>query len=342
MVFDGLELRTFNIRLDVDRFLVASLPDLRALVQGQGARLIGVKVGPDSLLVPKFTGDLKVLKARYTGNFSEASSGPDPLQATVAPDWLADLHLSGEPRSGRIFNREMDLDLGGDMDLVRDESGLYLRGTLDVNAGQLIVFANTFKVLRGRLDFSRGLGFDPRVDVDAETRYRLRSQYSSNSVVEHIGVHVAGTLSEPVITFTSERGYSREAIQRMLLGLEPYATPEGDSGRLKNTGITAGFNVLEREIARELALFDTFEIDQIQRQRDTGNTGIDPLIGVGKYIGSDLYLKYAQGIRQDDRDVVVEYQINQHMLLQSEVRRRIDENQGQPTYNLDLKYRFEY
>ncbi|MBE0565355.1 MAG: translocation/assembly module TamB domain-containing protein, partial [Krumholzibacteria bacterium] len=342
VVFAGLELRTFDIRLDVDRFLVASLPDLRMVVSGKDARLTGVKVGPDSLLVPKFSGSLDVVKGHYTGDFSETAGGVDPLQATVAPDWLADLRLSAEPRSARIINREMELDLGGDLDLVRDEGGLYLRGTLDVNAGQLIVFSNKFKVLRGRLDFSRALGFDPRMDVDAETSYRLRSQYSSNSVVEHIGVHVGGTLREPIITFTSERGYSREAIQRMLLGLEPYATPEGDTERLRNTGISAGFNVIEREIARELALFDTFEIDQIQRERETGGTGLDPLIGVGKYIGSDLYLKYAQGIRQDDRDVIVEYQINQHLLLQSEVRRRIDENQGQPTYNLDFKYRFEY
>ena len=98
----------------------------------------------------------------------------------------------------------------------------------------------------------------------------------------------------------------------------------------------------QEEIARELDIFDTFEIDQIQRQRAAGDSAFDPLIGVGKYIGSDLYLKYAQGIRQDDRDFIVEYQINQHLLLQSEIRRRIDENQGASTYNLDLKYLFEY
>ena len=196
---------------------------------------------------------------------------------------------------------------------------------------------------RGRLDFSREVGFDPRMDVDATTRYRLRSEYSSNSIIETIGVHVGGTLLQPEITFSSERGYSREAIQRMLLGLEPHATPDGDSAALANSSIGAGFNMLEREIARELDIVDTFEIDQISRRNQaTGDSGLDPLIGVGKYIGSDLYLKYAQGIRQDDRDFIVEYQINQHLLLQSEIRRRIDENQGESTYNLDFKYRFEY
>jgi len=343
LLFNGLELRTFDVRLDLDRFLVASLPDLRVVVNADRARLTGHKVGPDSLLVPKFSGTLEVVKARYTGRFAEQGSGPDPLAATVAPDWLADLEIHGDPRTAHIVNRDMELDLGGDLNLVRNEEGLYLRGTLDVNAGRFIVFNNSFRATRGRLDFSREVGFDPRVDVDAETKYRLRSQYSSNSIIEHIGVHVAGRLSRPEITFSSERGYSRAAIQRMLLGLEPHATPEGnDAGALQATGISAGFNVIEREIARELAVFDTFEIDQIQRERSTGDQGIDPLIGVGKYIGSDLYLKYAQGVRQDDRDFVVEYQINRHLLLQSEVRRRIDENQGQPTYNLDLKYRIEY
>lgn len=342
VLFRGLELESFDVALDLDRFLVASIPDLRAIVSGEDCRLSSVFVGPDSVLVPKFSGSLRVDRARYTGNFKEQPAANDPLQATVAPDWLAELTLTAAPRSVRILNREMELYLGGDADLFRSEDGMYLRGGLDVNSGRLVVFNNSFNVKRGRLDFSREVGFDPRMDIDAETKYRLRSNYSSNSIIEHIGVHVGGTMNQPVITFSSERGYSREAIQRMLLGLEPEASPEGDRARLTNTSITAGFNVLEREIARELEIFDTFEIDQIQRQRETGESGLDPLIGVGKYIGSDLYLKYAQGVRQDDRDILVEYQINDFLLLQSEIRRRIDENQGQPTYNLDLKYRFEY
>jgi len=342
VVFKGLELESFNVLLDLDRFLVASIPDMRAVVSGNNFRLSSVFVGPFSLMVPKFTGSLSVQKARYTGDFKEQANAVDPLMPTVAPDWLGDLKLHAAPRTVRILNREMELFLGGDMDLVRSENGMSLRGTLDVNSGRLVVFNNSFSVKRGRMDFSSELGFDPRIDVDAETIFRLRSRYSSNSIIEHIGVHVGGTINKPEITFSSERGYSKDAIQRMLLGLEPEATPEGDGARLTNTSISAGFNVLEREIARELDIFDTFEIDQIQRERETGESGIDPLIGVGKYIGSDLYLKYAQGIRQDDQDFIVEYQINDHLLVQSEIRRRIDENQGQPNYNLDLKYRFEY
>jgi hypothetical protein len=345
LTFRGLEMETFDVGLNLDRFLVASIPDLRALVSGRGARLTGVKVGPDSRLVPRFSGVLDVVKARYTGTFAETPGAVDASLATVAPDWLAELELHAAPRVGHIVNREMELDLGGDLDLIRTEEGLHMRGSLDVNRGNLIVFNNAFEVQRGRLDFSRELGFDPRLDIDAQTRHRLRSPSATNTTVEVLGVHVSGTLAAPIVDFSSERGYSREAIQRMLLGLEPegQGQPGGDTSRLASSSVAAGLNLIEREIAREVAIFDTFDIDQNQRENETtGAMGFDLLIGVGKYIGSDLYLKYAQGVRQDDRDLLLEYQINQHLLLQSELRQRIDENKGDSTYNLDLKYRFEY
>ncbi|MFT5232810.1 MAG: hypothetical protein ACI9UQ_000832 [Candidatus Krumholzibacteriia bacterium] len=343
VTFRGLMVESFDLRLDLDRFLLASIPDLRAVASSRNARMTGMMVGPDSVLVPKFHGDFEVHKARYTGSFEEKEGSNDPLLGTVAPDWLADLTLHADPRVAHIMNREMDLLLGGDLNLVRTMGGLSMRGSMDVNTGELIVFNNKFRVQSGRLDFSRAVGFDPRIDLDAGIEYRLRFAGSSNSVIEHIGVHVSGLMSNPTVRFSSERGYSENAIQRMLLGLEPHATPEGDSQRLTNSSISAGFNLIEREIAREVDIVDTIEIDQIQRQRTTGDTGLDPLIGVGKYIGQDLYLKYAQGISGvDDLDIVVEYQINRHLLLQSEMRRRLDENQGESTYNLDLKYRFEY
>jgi hypothetical protein len=340
LYFDGLDLRTFDLTLAVDRFLVASIPDLRVLVRSPAVRLEGVRVGPDNLLVPKFSGQLEVLKARYTGNFSGNGESTEPLLGTVAPDWLAELRLQGPPRSARIVNRAMELDLSGDVTLVRDLSGMDLRGGLVIDAGWLPVFNNTFKVVRGDLDFSRGVGVTPYGDIDAETRVRLRSQPSNTTVIEKVTVHVQGPMDEPEISFSSESGFSREGIERMLLGLSPEPAAD-DANRLRNTSIAAGFNLLEREVAQELDIVDTFEIEQINRTTD-GSTGFDPLIGVGKYLGQDLYIKYAQGLSQNDRDLLIEYQISDHLLLQSEIRRRLDEFQGEDTYNLDLKYRIEY
>ncbi|MEZ4387522.1 MAG: translocation/assembly module TamB domain-containing protein [Candidatus Krumholzibacteriia bacterium] len=343
VLFDGLVLTTWDVDFRADRFLVASIPDLRAVVSTRNGRFTGVPVGPDRLLVPQFEGDYELIKGRYTGNFAETGAGAvDPTLGNVAPDWLADVRITGPPRSARIINNTMELDLSGDVTLVRDADGMVVNGGMTIDNGRLPVFHNTFRVVRGRLDFSRSVGVIPTVDIDAETRVRLRGATAGQSRVERLLVHAVGPASAMSISFSSESGYPREAIERMLLGLSPYPDAQGDQGALTNASIGAGFNLIEREIAREIDLFDTIEIDQIQREQAQGGVGLDPLIGVGKYLGTDLYIKYAQGLNQNDRDLLIEYQINDLLLLQTEVRRRIDEYQGDATYNLDLKYRYEY
>lgn len=339
--FTGLELETWDIAFSADRLLVATIPDLRALVRTGNGRLTGVAVGPDRTLVPKFSGDFELIRGRYTGNFAGPPGAQDPTLGTITPDWLADLRITGSPRSFRIVNRTMELDLSGDVSLLRDADGMVLSGSMDVDTGRLPVFNNTFRVVRGRLDFSREVGVVPIVDIDAETRVRLPSPVPGYSVVERLTVHATGPADAMTVGYSSESGYPREAIERMLLGLSPYPDEQGDQAAFTSASIGAGLNLIEREIAREIGIFDTFEIDQIQRQQ-LGATGLDPLIGVGKYLGRDLYIKYAQGLNQNDRDLLIEYQITNQLLLQTEIRRRIDEYQGDATYNLDLKYRFEY
>ncbi len=341
VTFDGLKVTGFDVQFDTDRFLLASIPDLRALVRSRNARITGVSVGPDDMLVPKFTGDLELIRGRYTGTFAAEPGADEATVATVSPAWLADVHVTGPPRTARILNRNYELDMSGDVTVVRDEDGLFMRGRMDVDSGRLPVFNNSFKVVRGRLDFSREVGLVPQVDLDAETRVRLRGQAGGTSVIERLTVHAAGPLNAPEITYSSESGYPRDAIERMLMGLSPYPDEQGDRTALANASLGAGLNVLEREIAGEMGFFDTVELEQIQRQQP-GGAGLDPLIGLGKYLWNDLYVKYAQGLNADDRDLLVEYQITNHLLLQTEIRRRVDEYQGDATYNVDLKYRFEY
>jgi len=359
VVFNGLLLETFSLDLALDRFLVATIPDLRAIVRADHVRLDGVTVGPDSLLVPRFSGELEVLKARYSGDFSEKPGAVDIRVGTVAPEWLADIQVTGAPRTTWVANNAMELELGGDVSLIRDLDGMYMRGELVIDTGRIPVFNNNFRVVRGTLDFSQGSGLEPLIDLEAETRIRVQTRLA-NTIVERITVHAAGSIDEPEITFSSDSGFSREGIERMLLGLSPFAAfdqggqgEQGEQGeqsnqelgQLINSSIGAGLNLLEREIASGYALFDnidTFEINQIQRSDGTSSLTLDPLIGVGKYLGEDLYVKWAQGWSRDNRDFLVEVQILDHLLLQSEARRRTDENNGQNSYSLDLKYRFEY
>ena len=57
--FEGLVLKGFEMTLDLDRFLVASIPDLAVVVSGKQAQLTSVQVGTGNILVPKFSGNLE-------------------------------------------------------------------------------------------------------------------------------------------------------------------------------------------------------------------------------------------------------------------------------------------
>lgn len=342
LTFRGLELETFEVDLAADRFLVASIPDVRALVRSDSLRLTGVKVGPDSLIVPRFTGDLEVIQARYTGDFSEQAGVVDPRVGTVAPDWLADLDITAPPRTVSVQNQQMELDLGGDVRLTRDEGGLDVRGQLVIDQGHLPVFNNDFRVTAGTATFQSGRGPVPDLDISAETQVRLPAVdggEGGNRRLERVWISLRGPATGPTVTFESESGYPRQSIERMLLGMSPHASDSPTVNELRRGTVAAGFNLLEREVAQQLNVVDTFDIIG-GRERADGT--MQTLVGVGKYIGRDLYVRFAQAITDQDREVLVEYQISDHLLLQSEINRRLDEALGNTTYSVDLKYRFEY
>ena len=97
--------------------------------------------------------------------------------------------------------------------------------------------------------------------------------------------------------------------------------------------------MLEREIATEIDVIDTFDIISNQNRLDETT---QTMIGVGKYIGRDLYVKVVQALTDTDREMLMEYQITDHLLLQSEVSQRQDEALGTTTFSIDVKYRIEY
>ncbi len=339
LAFQGLKLTGFHFDIAGDRYLFASVPDLRAVLRTDDLAIDGVPVGPDSVLVPRFSGPVEILEARYEGDFQEQPGVSDPRQATVVPDWLADLDLHAEPHAISVINSTMELHMSGDVRLVRDEEGMFLRGSLEVNQGHLPVFNNDFKVTSGRIDFSSVNGVIPVIDLTAETAVRLPATAGGSRRLERITVRVTGNAQQPEVSFDSESGYPRANIERMLLGLSPHATDTQTTSVLETQALAAGFNLLERDIARELEVFDTVDIES-GRVRVDGTT--QTMIGVGKYIGRDLYVKFSQSVADPDREVLLEYQLTDHLLLQSEIQRRQDEALGNTTYSLDLKYRFEY
>jgi autotransporter translocation and assembly factor TamB len=345
IVFKGLLPDDIWLDIDVHRFLLMTVPYLRAIATSQGPlqlRLARPAV-PDASRVPRLTGSVVIDKAIYQGDFAEQNQDPT-LGATTAPDWMAQLQVQLE-KEVRISNRDLDLLVVGDADYIRDARGVRLRGVVEIIQGRMPIFGNDFTLIEGTLDFSRR-PLEPEVDIVAETKMPISSEDGSVPELERVTVYFTGTFAEPELRFESETNLPEATILRALVGFYDADQGSGETAAVEDVGVRAGFNVLERGLtrgyARQLGL-DTIDIEADEATiRDLERTRI----AVGKYVTIPWierpgYLRYSKGLQQSTWGLFVEYQLWWNFIISGGYETRPDQNlQGVDIRkNLDLKWR---
>ena len=167
-----------------------------------------------------------------------------------------------------IRDRELNVEISGDVDLVKDNGGIRVYGSLDSRQGRY-EFQNTgFAIDRGEINFRGSSDINPDLYIIATRRIRLVS--NENAV---ISVVVGGTLMEPNISLESDTTPpldESDILSYLLIGrpaddVSGLMGGEGGVGsRLEGQaavlvlGVAA--NQLKRSIGRRLNL-DVVEID---------------------------------------------------------------------------------
>ncbi len=336
VTFVGLLPDDIALDLVVDRILISSVPDLKAIASGDDLTLRLERPGPDAPRAPMITGSLVVDKAEYTGSFEADASGDGGLGPNVAPPWMARLRIRMQDQV-RISNSFTELRVAGDIDLIRDTGGFRVRGDVEIPSGRISLVGTTFKITRGTLDFSRR-PLEPEIDLSAITEVPVYDVAGdAGRTLEEITVDMTGTFAEPELSFQSESGYDDTAILRMLAGFQP--TQSTSTNAVGTLGMRAGFSVLERALAQEMTGVDTLEID-------TTEAGVDEVgstrIAFGKYLTESVYLRYAQGFTAGERDILLEYQMSRRTLISGEIKSRINDVGREDEFNVDFKWRIRY
>jgi autotransporter translocation and assembly factor TamB len=337
--FKGLVPDDIALDIQADRFQFISVPRLLALLRSNDLKLRLVRPVPGSPRAPKITGRVEVIQAEYTGEFTESGGqSGGAIVETDLPDWLADLDVT---TAGLVVinNRAFDVRVEGDVKFTRDEGGLGLAGVVDVPSGRVPIFNNDFTITSGHLTFNSLERLVPQVDITAVTNLPVYGdQRELDRRLEKVTVQMTGSLDEPKVSFSSESGYDRETIVRMLAGFSNEAGPQRTA--IADVALAGALNQLERRLANDIGLIDTFDIDTEGGRVRTAGSG--PSIAVGKYISPNFYLKYGQGFSVSERDVFLEYQINRHLLFTTEFSRRLRETTAETQYNFNVNYRVEY
>jgi hypothetical protein len=326
---DGWSPTSYRVDVFLNDLWLRSIPSVES--QQEGKITIASLEWRDGRRIPNITGAVTVKEATLRGIFEDHGGGPSTITLpTVAPGWVCSIDIDAE---NNVWVRDPDLriELGGQLILKRDEQGLYLRGDLEVLRGQYAVYGNKFRIIDGNLDFSTA-SLRPEVTINAYTPHRVDGGLERRI---YLNLDWPRDKKEPELTLSyDEPGYYESDIWRML-------------GGSVAGGLAA--NTLERVLNEQMSDV-TIEVEQREtRASDRGTAEQEMMIGVGKYLWEDVYLRYRQGLTlETSREVEVEYRLSNMFLIRSELIRHARRSyvgvnrQTLDEFNLDIRLRWEF
>jgi autotransporter translocation and assembly factor TamB len=217
---------------------------------------------------------------------------------------------------------EMNIEIGGDVDVVKNEASLELFGPIQILRGQYTFFGKRFQIVEGTLTFKGGGQVNPDVSVKADCEFR-----TTDGDKKTITALVTGEARRPAVRFTldgrdiaetdavSYITFGRSADEMAQSGGASSSASGGSSGTELAASAAAGM------IAGQLsyALGGATGIDVLDI--DTQNSWQNATVKVGKYLSPNLFVSYEAGIGQFDQDeidpnaVTLEYRFSRLLYL---------------------------
>jgi autotransporter translocation and assembly factor TamB len=207
------------------------------------------------------------------------------------------------------------------VDLVKTTDGIRIYGSLASRRGRYDFQNTSFDIDQGEIHFRGQAEIDPELYILATQRIMLASGEPAT-----ISAIVGGTLLYPRITLESDTTpplSEADMLSYLVLGRPSEnvigGAQESGSGKPGIEGQAAGLvlgvaaNQLKRQIGRQLNL-DLVEIDM-------GGGGGTTRVRVGKYIGTKLFVSYAQDVSSARaQEVTVEYELLPQVTLEAQQR----------------------
>jgi translocation and assembly module TamB len=218
-----------------------------------------------------------------------------------------------------LFGFGFDGRLGGSL-LLEDEPGQLTSATgeITVPEGKYSAYGQHLEVEQGRLLYTGGPITNPGLDLQA---------------VRHVGdvtagLRVKGSLKQPQVELFSIPAMGQtDALAYLMLG-RPIESASGEDGAmLAQAALALGLSSGDR-LARSLG--ERFGLDEVRVE--SGGTGDQASLVMGRYLSPKLYISYSVGLIQAINTFTVRYEISRHWQLRGES----GENQG-----ADLLYTIE-
>ena len=276
-----------------------------------------------------YNGNIKIKEAIIPvefGTYLEAANGEEKK-------WYMNLKLSGE-RNIWLRNRDADIEFGGEVYVVKEQTPLYVSGILETRRGNYYWLNHILKITNGKVTFMPQEVIDPELDFTAELDTRERNPNTNQAI--KIILHCTGPISEPVFEFFSDPPLYNEQDILTYLNLnitwqELESMKQGEYvGKVLPQNVLAW---LESDVSRKLRAYtglDYFRLEAPLFEPDEKTK-----LTVGKYVSRNLFITYTYDITSYSNEFNVEYFLNDR----NEIFIKRDET-GE--YSLQYQYRIRF
>jgi translocation and assembly module TamB len=327
------------------------------VAEGSGTIIMTGRRTSEGKLVPHFGGDVHVLKADLDERIllppaadelavpegvtlPENATRPTPADSVQAPIVLADITFSAEENVW-LRTREIDSEVAGRITLHMTEDYIGPTGQARTLRGTYTLLNNEFNIKKAEVQFTDASNVETAyIDAVATTRV----------LDEDVTVVVSGTLGNPLIQSSTASGMSEAEIYELLALRQKRddAGTDGEGQGLVSSDLWESYGAIlasrfGRQLSSELG-FDTFDVEVGGEKRT---------VGIGKYLGSGVFLQYRRDISTGSSDnepvaretletpreqLVLEYRLNSIFQLEGETGIIEDEEY----LNVDLRAEWGY
>lgn len=219
------------------------------------------------------------------------------------------------PRNTWLRSPDMQMELYGNLDIVKNSEAFELFGTLGVHRGFYTLYGKKLNVREGELTFTGGDAFDPLLNLRAAYVFRTRDRLK-----RELMLIVGGRASDPDIQFELDRQSIPEAdAMAYLLFGQPfdelsYGNQEGVSNAVPSRLLTG---LVSSQLSKTIG--STFNLDMIEI--DAGDNWQNTTFMVGKYITNNLFVTYQRSFGQSGQNAItpetitLEYELSRRLSL---------------------------
>src|SRR4030095_12445385 len=200
---------------------------------------------------------------------------------------LAEIAFSGR-KNLWMRTPQMNVEFEGDVTLHSTDRYVGITGETRSLRGTYTLYNTRFDIERAEIEFT-----DPEEIGDSY----IDATATTSVLEEDVEVHVSGTLAKPIIESTSSSGYSEAEIYRIwalrIKRVDESGPAVAESDFSRDLFASWGALVASRfgsNLSHELGI-DTFDLDVSESTSQ---------VGLGKYLGSDFFVRYRQQVAGTD------------------------------------------